>query len=802
MPTRRIIDSWLKAITPHTFTPPELAELLMALGIEMEVVDDRVAKLAGFIVGEVISSEKHPNADKLSVCTVSIGTADNLTVVCGAPNVAAGQKIAFAPVGTNVPTAGFTIERRKIRGIESQGMICSESELGLGDGHDGILVLRHDAVVGDPLASILGDVVYDTEITANRADCLSHLGIAREVAAVTGGEIFLPAVDFIESDVATADHVKVSLPEPDLCPRYAARIVRGVKIAPSPEWLQNTIRMLGLRPRNNIVDSASYVMFECGHPLHAFDFGRVAGAEIVVRSVAGGEEFTTLDGANHKLPAGALMICDAEKPIAIAGVMGGLNSEITDDTVDVLIESAYFHPPSIRRTAKLLGISSDASYRFERGADINNVRFALERAASMIAQLAGGEVLNGVLDSYPVQHAEVIVELRFARTGVLVGIAIPPNVQTDLLRRLGFGVHVVDDNHAMVSVPSFRVDVSSEVDLIEEIARSYGYDRIPLDTTATFSFSLSVDPKLRLVEHTRAFFVDNGAIETASNYLIDPETAQRYGVPIELRNALGRDFSALRTSVVPSLARTVGMNERHGRRTLRLFEVGKAFRANTSSSTAIDGVVEMNEIAVLLAGRAEPVSWDLPERMYDVFDLRGLLERYLVRVDAESLEFRSSNDARWGFGAPALEIWMGGEEVGRLGPLDDWLIARNDIASRPVVAVLDVDRVLKATGRRERYNAPTRYPVVHRDLSIIVDEATRHADLERTIRDAGGPLLTGVELFDLYRGDRLGAGRISLAYAVSFTSFEATMDDATIEGAMRSITERLAGEHNAQLRGA
>jgi phenylalanyl-tRNA synthetase beta chain len=801
MPTRRIIDSWLKSITPHSLSPAEISERLMSLGIEVESVDDRFARLEGFVVGEVLEREKHPNADKLSICRVSIG-GEPLTVVCGAPNVAAGQKIAFAPVGTTVPTAGFTIERRKIRGIESQGMICSEAELGLSESHDGILVLPPDAVVGAPLASVLGDVVYDVEITANRPDCLSHLGIAREVAALTGGEIFLPAVDVVESAVPTTEHARVTVEDAELCPRYAARVVRGVTIAPSPEWLQDVLRKLGLRPRNNVVDIAAYVMFECGHPLHAFDFDRLGGHEVVVRAVAGGQKFTTLDGKEHELPSGALMICDAEKPVAIAGVMGGENSEISDATVDVLIESAFFHPPSIRRTARLLGISSDASYRFERGADIGSVRYALERAASMIAQIAGGEVLAGAIDVYPSPREELIVELRFERASSIIGVAIDAEEQVGLLRRLGFGVHVVDETRAMVSVPSFRVDVGSEIDLVEEIARLYGYDRIPLDTSATMSFDLRVDTMVELVERSRSFFVDNGCIETVSNYLIDPETAGRYGRPIELRNALGRDFSTLRTSLVPSMARTVGLNERHGRGDLRLFEVGRAFRASDSTATAIKGIVEMDELAILLSGRAEPIAWDLPERRYDLFDLRGLIERYLGRIGAGDIELRPSEESRWGFGAPALELHVGGEEIGRLGPVDDWLLERHDISARPVLAVIDLERLSRHVDRPVQYRAPSRFPVVHRDLSLIVDDGVRHADLERTIREAGGPLLSRVELFDLFRGERLGPGRVSLAYAVSFTSHEGTLDDATIETAMHAITERLARDHGAELRGA
>lgn len=801
MPNKKIIDSWLKSITPHTFSPEELADRLMMRGIEVESIDDRFRNLEGFVVGEVLTCEKHPNADKLSVCSVTAG-GEPVTVVCGAPNVAAGQKIAFAPVGTNVPSAGFTIEKRKIRGVVSEGMICSESELGLGEAHDGILVLPADVEVGRPIAGLLGDVIYEVDVTPNRADCLSHLGIAREVAALGDGEIFLPPVELTESAMQASEVTSVTIRDPELCPRYMARVIRGVKIGPSPQWLQDTLVKLGLRPRNSVVDITSYVLFECGHPLHAFDFDKLAGGRIEVRSVAGGETFVTLDGREHRLPAGALMICDAEKPVAIAGVMGGENSEIGDATVNVLLESAYFNPASVRRTARLLGISTDASFRFERGTDINITRYAIDRAAQLIADLAGGEVLGGPLDIYPDPRPELVIELRFERAGEIIGVTIDDEMQADYLRRIGFAVEPHEGRRAMVTVPTWRADIFEEIDLIEEIARIHDYDNIPAEPSATVSFDLSTDPILKLIERTRAFFVDNGFIETVAYYLTDPETAAAYGKPVELVNPVGRDYSMLRTSVVPSMARVIALNERHGRGDLRLFEIGGAFRAARPDQGVIPGIVEMTELCVALNGAAEPVAWDLADRQSDLYDLRGIIERYLERVGVKNVVWRPSEDAKWGFGAPALAVFAGEDEVARLGPIDPELAARHDIAGRPVVAVFDIERLAPHTFTGGRYRAPSRFPVVHRDISIIVDAAVPNADLESTIRSAAGDLLSGLRLFDLYQGKGIEPGRKSLAYALAFTSHEGTLEDAAIDERMGRVIGGLRSEHNAVLRGA
>jgi len=801
MPTKKIVDSWLRSLVDYSYSPAELANRLTYLGIEVESVDDRRKTLAGYVVGEVVSREPHPNADRLSVCTVHYGTDNPVTVVCGAPNVAAGQKVVFAPVGTHVAAGNFTIERRKLRGVVSEGMICSEQELGLGDDHDGILVLPAEAVVGAPVAELFGDVIYEIDVTPNRADCLNHLGIAREVSAATGNAIHLPSTAVRESEVTTADALSVEIVDPGLCPRYIARVIRGVRNGPSPTWLQTTLKKVGLRPRNIVVDVTSYVLMECGHPLHAFDYDRIAGSRIVVRTAAGGESFITLDGSAHTLPDGALMICDDQKPVAIAGIMGGENSEITDATTNVLLESAYFHPSSIRRTARRLGLSTDASYRFERGADVEMAAWAMERAASLIHQLAGGEILNRQLDVFPRPAEPRRIQLRPARTEEILGIAISDDVQRTCLDRLGFEVDAGDEGPFSVTVPTWRGDIVEEIDLIEEVARLHGYEHIPDDPRATVSFSLESDPLETLVALSRAFFADNGCAEIVSLTLTDPDSAKAYGDPILLRNALGRDFSAMRTSLVPSIAATIGRNQRHQRGDLRLFEVGNAFRRGRPDQGVIPGVVEMTELAVAMCGRAEPMGWGAPTRDADLFDLRGLLERFFDRAGVRELSWRVTNVSQWGFGAPSLMIFASGVEVGRLGPIDTHLGKRYELDGAPVVAVVDLLRLLPHAFVPTTYSAPSRFPVVTRDISLLVDMAVAAESLEETIRRAGGELLRDVRLFDLYHGKGIEPGRRSMSYSLSFSSHERTLEVADVDAAVNDVVRALAETNGAVLRG-
>lgn len=800
MPSRNIVESWLKTLVSYDIPPNELAEKLINLGLEVEGIKDRREALRGFIVGEVLTKEAHENADKLSVCTVSTGSGDPLTVVCGAPNVAAGQKIAFAPVGIEIPEAGFTIAKRKIRGVVSEGMICSESELGLGEGHDGILVLDPESVPGTPLADMFGDVIYEVEVTPNRGDCLSHLGVAREVAAITGNRVQLPDADPEEVEEKASDAVTVSIEDPELCPRYAARVIKGVTVGPSPAWLQDWLKKADVRPVNNVVDIASYVMFECGHPLHAFDYQLLKGGAINVRSARAGEKFVTLDSKERELPEGALLICDAERPVAVAGIMGGENSEINNGTTDVLLESAWFNPSSIRKSAKQLGLSTDASYRFERGADIAIVEYALNRAARLIAEVAGGSVLKGVVDAYPGKQDPGQVTLRYSRTNAILGITIPVEQQNALLESIGCVLTNQNDEAGVFTVPTWRTDIGLEIDLIEEIARLYDYANIPVDPRATVSFDLSRDALQETIRQTRQFFIANGFSEVVAPYQTDPEAATKYGKPVELRNALGRETSFMRSNLLPGLGRIVGLNQRHSRTNLRLFETGKAFRQGREDQGDIPGIVEMEELAVIMTGDAEPSAWDIQTRTADLYDLRGLADRYLASLGLRDVSYKPSKEPLWGIDAPALAVFVGDVEVGRVGYVDKWIREREDLAGNPVVGLFDLGRLSEIEVAVHQYQAPSKFPVVDRDISIQVDLSVQNAEIEETIHKTGGELLRSVRLFDLYRGDKIENGKKSVSYALQFASDSRTLEDQIVEEKMQAIINGLAAGHGAELR--
>ena len=807
MPTTAVSDSWLKTLIDCELSPGELAEHLIALGVEIDRITDTRSTLVPFVVAEVLSATFHPNADKLQLCEVDYGDGRRANVVCGAPNVAAGQKVAFAPVGTTMPDGSLTIERRKIRGEYSEGMICSERELGLGDSHEGILVLDPEHETGTSIGDLLGDVVYEVEVTPNRGDCLGHLGIAREIRAVTGNEIRMPDAIPNTVDAKVGGVLTIEIDDPQGCSRYIARVVRGVTVGESPEWLRRRLKAIGIRPINNVVDVASYVMFECGQPLHAFDYDKVDGRAIGVRRSRPGEKFVTLDDREREIPEGTVLITDAEKPIAIAGIMGGANSEIDSSSTNVLIESAWFDPSLIRASARKLGLSTDASYRFERGADPGILQWAADRAATLIQTVAGGEVLDGSVDVIAHGHEPVDIDLRYERVDAILGTVVPPERQVEILERLGFGLLEPTDEGVGIRVPSWRSDVTSEIDLVEEVGRVYGLDRIPEKTSVGPLRIRHPEPVWELARSLRDYLIASGFSEIVAQYQTDPESAERYasGGAVELLNALGRESSRMRSSLLPGLAQIVSRNQRHGRRDLRLFEIGKTFARSSRRGLPIEGIRESEEVAVLLTGAAEPVSWDTSDREVDIFDAKGAVSRLVRTLGAGDPEYRQEIDVAWGFGAPALSVHVAGVEFGRIGPLDSWLRERYEIEGNPVIFVADLDRMVSLPRPVPRYTPPNRFPVVTRDLSLLVPSHTRHEAVVGAIRGSGSELLRSVDLFDVWVGDPdttsgPDSGEKSMSYRLRFASSERTLQDSEVEQEIERIVERLAAEAGARLR--
>lgn len=800
MPSKKIIHSLLNSITSFEFTPQDLSDKLLSLGLEISSIEDTKESLKGFVTAEVLTKVKHPDADKLSICTVNTGSRIH-NVVCGAPNVEAGQIICFATVGTIIHKLGFKIDKRKIRGVESEGMICSEDELGIGESTGGILVLPSGTKIGTPLSEMFGDIVYDLDITPNRGDCLSHLGLAREISIITGNSINLPSITLIESSNKTSESISIEIENEDNCPRYIARIVKSVKISESPDWLKTILKKLGIKSRNNVIDTANYVMFLCGHPLHAFDYDKISGNKIIVKSSVGGEKFITLDNKEHILPDNVLLICDQDKPIALAGIMGGENTEISNSTVNVLIESAYFNSSVIRRGARLLGISSDASYRFERGADINITNYACDLAAKIISEISGGDIQNDKVDSYQKVYTPLQIKLRFERTKQIVGVDIPKESQISILESIGCKVLDVTTNYVEVISPSWRADIFEEIDLVEEVARIFGYENIPVTSRSSVSFKTSVIPEVKISNNTRKFFVNNGFIEIISMNFTDPDTASRYGDNILLKNALGLDFSSMRTSHVPNLSKTLSYNQRRGKKDIKMFEVGKAFRKGKNNQGDISGIIEMFELSLLLNGKSEPSGFDLKERDFDLLDAKGIIIKYFASLSIKNyIKFSPVEKEEWGFSVNSIAIFVEDIEVGRIGGLDSFLIQKDDIQSKPVIAVFDLIKLSKLAYKTTKYKYQSKFPSVQRDISIIVDKNIKNNDIENSISRAAGKYLNEIRLFDLYEGKNIPSDKKSMGYSLTFIPVDKTFDDTEIDSFMIKIIKSVTSEFNAELR--
>jgi len=577
----KISLNWLKEyIDLSNISTDEIVSHLTMSGLEVEDVVDQNKIYQRFIVGLVKETEKHPNADKLSVCKVFDGK-NELQVICGAPNVQAGQKVVFAPIGTLIPNGDFEIKKAKIRGIESHGMICAEDELLLSDDHSGIMVLDEKNIVGEKISEALNlnDVIFEIAITPNRPDALSHIGVARDLAAIFNRELKMPEIKLDEKGDNISSLASVEVEDIKNCPRYVAKVVTGVQIKESPQWLKKKLENIGLRPINNIVDITNFILHEIGQPLHAFDLDRLNDKKIFVKSTKSETRFVTLDAKERKLPSNTLMICDGKKEVAIAGVMGGENSEITSSTKNILIESAYFNPSSIRKTSKSLGLSTDASYRFERGTDPNITKFAAERAAQLISELADGKVAKGMIDVYPEVILPKEIKLRFSRTSKILGYDIPSEKIKTILSRLGLALKVVDDDTLLISVPTFRPDIEREIDLIEEIVRINGYDNIPTVTKINISLEEKSDDTA-FDEALRQAATSLGFFEMINNPLQSEQQAKLSGNAIRIANPLSADMEYLRTSLLPGALITVAKNIRQGVKDLKLFEIGDVFNKN------------------------------------------------------------------------------------------------------------------------------------------------------------------------------------------------------------------------------
>ena len=802
----KVLHSWLRKYTPVRLSPGALTERLTMLGLEFESVEQLGVRHEGFVVGRVLTCERHPAADSLSVCSVDVG-GETLQIVCGAPNVAAGQRVAVGRVGAIVPRGQkdgtpFTLDAVEIRGVASHGMLCSEYELGLGRDADGIMVLPQTATPGRPIADALGlrDVVYDVEVTPNRPDWLSHIGVAREIAVLTGRGALLPRVQIRESGESIRRHLSVRVEDPVNCPRFAARMIRGIRIGPSPPWLQNALRNVGLRPRNAVVDITNYVMLECGHPLHAFDYALLRGRSIVVRQAQAGSLFTTLDGKKHTLPEGAVMVCDAEREVSIAGIMGGENSEINSATTDVVLEAAYWNPSSIRRTAKALGISTDASQRFERGADPNGVEYALDRAASLVVQLAGGKLLAGRIDVCPKKFRAGRLTLRTDRVNALLGTSLKRDEVARILGLLDIPTVKRGADVLACSIPTRRVDLTREVDLIEEVARVYGYDRIEEKKSAFVDFSRRGKLKTT-ADHVRTYAVGAGFNEAISNSMVDQKRAALVPTPpVTILNPLSQDMSYLRTSLVPGLLDALAHNISYGSEDIKLFEIGHVFaQSGLSGKAFVAGYQEEDRLAVLMTGQVSPRQWGMPPRQADLHDLKGEVEGLLRERSLDKCHLISYSTSD-GLTEATLAIEIHDGYAGYLGRVKEEVLRLFNVKQEVYVAELSLGALEHSVKRA--YTELPKYPKVRRDVAFTVARDVLAGDIMNTLKESAGPLLSSIEVFDVFEGGPLGGEKKSLGFSLELMSRDRTLTESEIEETVRRSVSEVERRHNAVLRSA
>ncbi len=802
----RISQNWLHDYINFSFTPEELSDRLSMLGVEIEGTENLGAKYENIVVGKVLDRQRHPHADRLSVCSVSVGTS-TLQIVCGAPNVAAGQKVAVGLSGASIPKnqhdpegKPFVLSNVKIRGVDSFGMICSAYELDLGDDSDGILVLDPKAKAGMPLAAFLGldDVVLDIEITANRPDLLSHFGVAREIGALTGKLPKLPVVKLKESRELAGNFIRVVIHDRENCKRFAVRAIRNVKIGPSPKWMQDRLVAIGLRPRNNVVDVTNYVMYECGQPLHAFDYNLIEGGVLHIRQAKHSVSMKTLDGKERTAPAGAVMVCDARKEISIAGIMGGANTEINDSTTDIILESAYWNPSSIRRTRKALMLTTDASQRFERGADPNATDFALHRAAQLIAELSGGTVLRGTVDDYKVKAHPKNVTLRSERVNAILGTDLTKSQVSKLLRSLGLVEKPGKGSGKPVfSVPTFRVDLEREIDLIEEVARVHGYNNIEISQRSKVDLKQSF-PVTNPVDRIRRTLIGFGYKEALSLSLTSAERSFAGPVePASVLNAQNREMSVLRTSLVPGLLTAVAYNQDFGSTDVRLFEIGNVFAVDRTSKHLVGDFLEEERICLISTGASQPPHWKSASRSLDFFDMKGDVKSLLDGIVLDKSRFISYSTTET-LCDDALAIEINGSYAGYLGKIKSGVLRSFGLEQDVFVAELS-SRLLKEA-RPGRYSPLPRFPRVQRDLAVVVQASIEAARVQEVIDKSSSSLVASAQLFDLYEGEKLGPGLKSLAFRIEFVSPERTLKDEEVDLDVKKIVGALERELQATLR--
>ncbi len=792
---------WLKDHIDIDTKPEELSLILTNVGLEVEVLDvvqSIPGGLAGLVIGEVKSCEQHPNADKLKVTTVDVGQADLLHIVCGAPNVAVGQKVIVATVGSTVhPTSGepFKINKSKIRGEVSEGMLCGEDEVGLGNSHAGIVELPLDAQVGTLVKDfyhIEDDYRYEIGLTPNRADAASHLGVARDIAAFYRKE--MKASDLSLFKEGTGINTEVVVENHAGSPRYSGINISGVQVKESPDWLKERLNVIGIRPINNIVDVTNFILHDLGQPLHAFDQDKIAGNQIVVRQAKQDELFTTLDAVERKLSAEDLVIADAEKPMCIAGVFGGAHSGVSESTTNIFLESAYFNAVSIRKTAKRHQLKTDSSFRYERGTDPNITVNALKKAAILIQEVAGGHISSQITDLYPSEIKPFAFHVSYHNVRRLIGQDIPDEEIRSIIVALGIGIEQESKDGLDVLVPAYRVDVTREVDVIEEVLRIYGYNNVELKPQIKSSLNTSEKPDKEVVLNQLAdLLIANGFRETLSNSLTKLDYADDEATAVRLCNPLSSDLDTMRQNMLFSALTTVSYNQKRRNSDLKIFEFGKTY--------AIDGegYKEKQHLSIAISGKLEVEQWNNSKQSVNFYNLKAVVDLILKRLKIEGLQLQDAPTDHYAYG---LSYLKGTKALVTFGAVSTAALTKADVEGQVFFADFDWDQLLKIIRKNViKFKEVSKFPAVKRDLSLLIDEAVTFKQLETIAYKTERKLLKEVKVFDVYKGDKIPEGKKSYALSFIIEDDEKTLMDKQIDAIVQKLILNFEKEVSAEVRG-
>lgn len=805
---------WLKDYIDFTETPEQLADKLTMAGIPVENVVDPGEGLEKVVTGRIEKLEPHQNSDHLQICTMNVGLAENIIIVTGAQNVAEGQVVPVAMVGAHLPN-GMKISKGKLRGVASNGMLCSAQELKLDleklpeEQKTGIFILPSDTPVGIPAKDVLGlnDVVLEFELTANRADCFSVFGLVREIAAITGNKPHFPEIKVNEDDNTKLNDIfSVEIADPDLCSRFSTRMLKNVKIGPSPEWMQQRLEGAGIRSINNVVDVTNFVMIELGHPMHAYDYDKITGKKLIARRAIEGEELHTLDDTSRKAKGEMLVIADSEKAAGLAGIMGGFETEITDTTTTVVLESADFYGPCIRRTARACGLSSEASGRFERGVDSETTIKALDRAAQLLQEMGACTVCEGIVDVYPNPKQANYVTFTPEQINNHLGTNIAKDVMLNIITSVGFDVTKDENDEITVKVPSWRNDVTCMADISEEIARLHGFDKIKSTLPNGVSMQGTQSAKQTFIDKVKTSLSSQGLYETISFALTNEETFNKLNIPqdsplrkaVPIMNPLSDEYPLVRTTLLSSIFDNLARNLARKNDDVALFEVGSVFFPKALPVTELPD--EVVKIAGAITGRRNAQGWNQANDMVDFYDAKGIIEELLANLRVTRYTVEAGTHYAMHPGKTAL-FKKGRDVIATVGEVHPAVLSAYGITKPVYIFELDATTVMKYMAKDLKYKALPKYPATSRDLAMLVDVDVNATDIEKAMTKAAGQNLTQITLFDVYTGKQVEEGKKSLAFSLTFQSNDKTLTDAEIDPAIEKIVAKLQKDFNANLRG-